>query len=744
MSIKKEHIIDLSMVTVALFAAILVFLSVYKISGQYLAHNSSAKKGLIYRGMVLGTSENGCPDGYQLINTGDKSICTHGPDPAPDGIDVRVSRDPEDMETAFDSGSAVKATSVSCTGDGQSGNRVQLIYARAVDKPDRFAAFHESFKLWAQQINDVIDESAAKTGGTAQIRFVHDSSCVPSIINLEIPATADDNFNQTVNALIATGHSRNDRKYLIWTDANVYCGLATMVYDDRSSAANFNNTGQSWARVDNGCWGLSNSVEAHELIHMLGGVQPTAPNSDGEAHCTDDYDRLCYQAGTGAPMTYPCAFSQERLFDCNDDDYFSSAPPANSYLATHWNTATNSFLQMSSTGLPNNGGNKPSSNANWQFENLDGGPIGLNPSANTVGITPKTVNYGGDMYAFYYDSTARDLKLALSDETGWHYQTLDGNNNSGGRINGDVGRSIVAEVYDNTLHIFYYDATNLALRHAWYSAIIGWQFETLDGVLTSVSGQTANVGMSNFAIKYFNDLHLFYYDGSHGNLRHSWFTPGKGWSFENLEGDPGSISHANSNIGQNPAAAVYGTSLQLVYYDVTSGNLRHSWFTPGKGWSFENLEGDPGSISRANSNMGQDPTMITHNGSLQIFHYDVTYGNLRHAWADSRGWHFENLEGDPGSISGFNANVGSMATAFSFNNVLYVFFRENSNGTARYTWADSSGWHFVPLEGNTYSVSGLKSNTGFWPTIAELGGSLHLYYFDNDQRALRHVFGTPY
>ncbi len=121
-----------------------------------------------------------------------------------------------------------------------------------------------------------------------------------------------------------------------------------MYYDDKPTADNYSNghpdvTGEL-SRVDSNCWGQSASVEAHELIHVLGGVQTSAPHATSKNHCTDEYDRLCYNDGSGAALSVVCPSSHEALFDCRHDDYFGTAPTAGSYLATHWNTANNAFL----------------------------------------------------------------------------------------------------------------------------------------------------------------------------------------------------------------------------------------------------------------------------------------------------------------------------------------------------------------------------------------------------------------
>jgi cell division septation protein DedD len=224
---------------------------------------------------------------------------------------------------------------------------VQLIYARASNVADRYGQYAASFQQWAGNMDSAFSRSAAETGGDRHLRFVHDGACNAVIPRVTLSTTGDDNFTNTLNELRSQGYSRTDRKYIVWTDATVYCGIAQVYYDDSAGAANASNGSSSvtgeLGRIDSGCWGQTASPEAHELMHTLGGVQTSAPHATTKNHCVDEYDRMCYPDG-GGTMKYICPSTHEPLFDCNHDDYFSTAPPAGSYLATHWNTANSRFL----------------------------------------------------------------------------------------------------------------------------------------------------------------------------------------------------------------------------------------------------------------------------------------------------------------------------------------------------------------------------------------------------------------
>jgi hypothetical protein len=164
-----------------------------------------------------------------------------------------------------------------------------------------------------------------------------------------MPASGDDTFGNTINALKALGYGSTARKYMVFVDANVYCGIGNILNDDQPGQANANNGGPSYGRTDTGCWG--GSVAAHELMHNLGGVQLSAPHTSGGWHCYDEYDRMCYNDGGsyftgGGTLKYLCPNSgHDRLFDCNHDDYYSTYGTPGAYLSGHWNVVNNLFLR---------------------------------------------------------------------------------------------------------------------------------------------------------------------------------------------------------------------------------------------------------------------------------------------------------------------------------------------------------------------------------------------------------------
>ena len=178
-----------------------------------------------------------------------------------------------------------------------------------------------------------------------------DSSCNLVVLNVVLSATGDDNFGNMVNALQAQGYDRNDRKYMVFMDANVYCGIGGIIGDDQAGAANANNGGPSYGRSDAGCW--NGATAAHEHMHNLGGVQRSAPHSTYRQnpnhpntwHCSDEWDVMCYADAPGVQITVVCPDnSHDQRFDCSHDDYYHTNPQADSYLATHWNAANSLYL----------------------------------------------------------------------------------------------------------------------------------------------------------------------------------------------------------------------------------------------------------------------------------------------------------------------------------------------------------------------------------------------------------------
>ena len=274
------------------------------------------------------------------LSAGQVPICLHGED-----LPGR------DHAAGTSGGSTPTSGSIGCYGSGTDGPRVRAVYARPQSRPDRYAASLPSIRGWAAGVSRQFDSSAARTGGRRHVRFATTSGagCTVTVLNVVLPDAAFRSFRDTIDALEARGLDSPSSKYLVWADITQLCGLATTYADDRPGPDNLNNGPlPSYARIDRGCWG---KVEAHELVHMLGGVQTSARNSTGGFHCSDGLEVMCYDDGTSrSAQRSVCGTETRGLLDCRNDDYFSTSTPAGSYLQTHWNIARSAFLATTLSG----------------------------------------------------------------------------------------------------------------------------------------------------------------------------------------------------------------------------------------------------------------------------------------------------------------------------------------------------------------------------------------------------------
>ena len=310
------------------------------------------------------------PGGDVLSRMPGPVACSHA-DVAPPGVDVnepvstaelrsRVGAGPAAYEAAEDLGVPMAAASnattpaVKCDGDGSSGFRVQAMYVVEAGHANRYASLLPNFKLWAAGVDDVINRSAAVTGGVRNVRYVTEpgsgGTCEAKVLNVTVPAGSMSSFNATISAVQALGYTDPTRKYLMWTDGTGQCGIASLYPNDGATQANPNNGFYAqYARIDSACWGFGDgagdhSVEAHELVHTLGAVNRSAAHSTANGHCWDESDTMCYADGGGHAMVQVCPPTLEYLLDCNSDDYFSTYPDPGSYLSGHWNAADSRFL----------------------------------------------------------------------------------------------------------------------------------------------------------------------------------------------------------------------------------------------------------------------------------------------------------------------------------------------------------------------------------------------------------------
>ncbi|GAB6903773.1 hypothetical protein [Kineosporia succinea] len=241
-----------------------------------------------------------------------------------------------------------------CADDSTAGKRVLALYVRGDDQSDRFAANESRFRSWLDTVDRAfVYSSRINGGGWRKVRWARDAmTCQQVVEDVVVPQTSMEDTDTITAALKAQGYDRADRKYVVWYD-QAGCGVGFGAGgNDLPDWYNLYNYGPHYAMIGTSCWSWSTTL--HELLHTLGAVNPSAPHASEKGHCWDANDVLCYDdeglpaGGLKQVCKLPARASKAGLaanvIDCNGDDYFNTAPPAGSYLATHWNVADSEFL----------------------------------------------------------------------------------------------------------------------------------------------------------------------------------------------------------------------------------------------------------------------------------------------------------------------------------------------------------------------------------------------------------------
>lgn len=228
-----------------------------------------------------------------------------------------------------------------------------VIYARAHDKADGYAANVDMIRTTVDRANFILNDEAVREDHRAEYRMLCSGGTV--VVENEVLPTdrATTTFTTIVSDLRALGYDDDPHaKYWVWyDDASSGCRGTGHIYDDdRASIDNHNNGAPGTSALFGVTWGCTGDgavrVMMHENAHNMGAVQRSAPHATDRFHCNDGLDIMCYDDGA-SDSAYDDTVCPDRMwFDCNHDDYFDPVPASGSYLDAHWNVGhtRNRFL----------------------------------------------------------------------------------------------------------------------------------------------------------------------------------------------------------------------------------------------------------------------------------------------------------------------------------------------------------------------------------------------------------------
>jgi hypothetical protein len=344
----------------------------------------------------------------------------------------------------------------------------------------------------------------------------------------------------------------------------------------------------------------------------------------------------------------------------------------------------------------------------WDFSNLTGGEM---PAA----VVLRSSVAGTNAHLFYTDGGKLRYASVAGGAVG--FQTvIDGDGGGGGRTSNPIRWQVSATTMDEAVHVFYFEDVTGALRHAMSSDTVNWTVEVVDGKGGGGGRINGIVGAFNACVAQESTpptpsvLHVFYYASTNRDL------------------GPGSMGEG-----------------------VATNDLRHAQMGAG-GWSFETVDGDRGADGRVNANVGQTISAVTDpSNELNVFYYDATNTNLRHArlpisaGADWKVVTFDG-SGDPNpsdpTTGQTRADAGLFpAATLGKDDQIYVFYWDRTYENVRYAWGLQDSWSYAKLDGGGGPNGRTQASVGQGLMAAiTLTNEINLFYFDNDGENIRHAW----
>ena len=268
----------------------------------------------------------------------------------------------------------------------------------------------------------------------------------------------------------------------------------------------------------------------------------------------------------------------------------------------------------------------------------------------------------------------------------------------------------------------------------------GWFFGTLDGAGGANGATTNNVGSYNAGLVYGGAPHNWYYDVTSGDLRHGWWT-GTVWATETLDGAGGANGATTNDVGSYISVVLYNGQPHVWYWDVSNHDLRHGWWN-GSGWAFETLDGAGGANGATTNDVGSWSSAILYNGEPHVWYYDITDADLRHGWWNGSGWAFETLDGNVnlGANGQITNNVGRYTAAILYGEQPHVWYYDVTADDLRHGWWNGEAWAFETLDGAGGGSGRTTNAVGASSSATLYNGEPHVWYFDSTGGDLRHAW----